>query len=285
MPIQNPPTTCIVEKKVYIDSDDRRELVAKVHRCHRARGSRSCDRPEYRDSEHQRIAEQKPSMERGSDDAYRVEEGGDGDLLSYRDCSKQVPVTQDWYTKKYGGENADADLGPVRTLDKDKPSPRGPRERPSVGQTTPRSDGVRSALGGTHLGGPASNADIEAAIQQMNAVASSLDPAWGLYESTKHIWDQIGRDLGHILPDDPSMQSDGEAFGAFPDVETKLAILLATLLALELDGYHSLAAVLPLTQDLLISFSILLRQRAHSTGMQLWAPHFIVRQYKALILN
>lgn len=80
---------CVVEKKTYLRGDGHREEVEITRRCHRATGSRLCDRVEQHGAGQASKVDRKAGASRGSGDGYLVTEGQDGRERIYRDVTRR----------------------------------------------------------------------------------------------------------------------------------------------------------------------------------------------------
>ena len=83
---------CIIERKTYLHSDGRQQVVETPRPCSRAVGSRLCRYVRRRSFEQARVVETKPSLsstDKNSSDGVIVTESRDGRQRIYRDLSKR----------------------------------------------------------------------------------------------------------------------------------------------------------------------------------------------------
>lgn len=69
---------CVIERRTYIHSDDRRDVVEKIRRCHHARGDHVCQYVDYKDVNVARVVETRPSSSRSTPPDGIITIGRDG---------------------------------------------------------------------------------------------------------------------------------------------------------------------------------------------------------------
>lgn len=81
---------CVVERRTYIHSDDRRDIVEKIRRCHHAIENHLCQYVDYKDVNVARVVEARPSSSRSTPPDEIITMGKDGRTERYRTLVRRM---------------------------------------------------------------------------------------------------------------------------------------------------------------------------------------------------
>lgn len=81
---------CVVERRTYIHSDDRRDIVEKIRRCHHATGKNLCQYVDYKDVNVARVVEARPSSSRSTPPHEIITMGRDGRTERHRTLVRRM---------------------------------------------------------------------------------------------------------------------------------------------------------------------------------------------------